>query len=185
MTTITRYHHEAVEEFEVARRRAQWYVLYTTLLGRENRLVSFSSVRPFGGHRQYRGIREIPTQAIVGSISRNSDFDRDFRPLGQHLLARWVRAYVLAHTSGWSPIRVCQVGDLYFVEDGHHRVSVARHLNIDRIEAEVWEYPENTDIGFQQVLPAEACLADRGCSKCTAGLGYEAKDMRGSLNVVR
>jgi uncharacterized protein (DUF1015 family) len=48
--------------------------------------------------------------------------------------------WMLQKTTGWPPIRVYQVGNLYFVEDGHHRVSVARQLGLKLIEAEIWEY---------------------------------------------
>ena len=48
--------------------------------------------------------------------------------------------WMLQKTTGWPSIKVYQVGNLYFVEDGHHRVSVARQLRITLIEAEIWEY---------------------------------------------
>jgi hypothetical protein len=47
--------------------------------------------------------------------------------------------WMLQKTTGWSSIKVYQVGNLYFVEDGHHRVSVARQLGLKLIEAEIWE----------------------------------------------
>jgi ParB-like chromosome segregation protein Spo0J len=39
------------------------------------------------------------------------------------------------------PVELIQVGDTYFVVDGHHRISAARALKVDHIDATVtvWE----------------------------------------------
>jgi hypothetical protein len=164
MTLAYAYHHtQAVEEFEIALQRAKWYAVYAALRGKENQLRDFAGAGPLLGTRHYRGIQEIPAQAIVGSLNRCHDFDGSFRPLRRHLVSRWARAYALAQTRGWHPIRVCQVGDVYFVEDGHHRVSVARHLDIDRIEAEVWEYPLAARPALESTSSLDVCSTEWTC----------------------
>jgi hypothetical protein len=94
--------------------------------------------------RTLRAGQDIPVERIIGSLGRATDFDRDFRPLKKHLRDRWIRNYLDLETDGWAPIRVHQVGRDYFVEDGHHRVSVARHAGMAFIQAEVWEYAMET-----------------------------------------
>ena len=86
----------------------------------------------------YAGTRVIPLDAIVGSVDKVKDFDRRFRPTSTRSRERWER---LARASRKGeeipPIEVYQVGDYYFVRDGHHRVSVARSLGVKLIEARV------------------------------------------------
>jgi hypothetical protein len=85
---------------------------------------------------RYLGLRVIPLDAIVGSVDRTHDFDRHFRPTSTRVRERWQRLAV-AQRRGEPvpPIDVYKIGDLYFVEDGHHRVSVAHALGLATIEA--------------------------------------------------
>jgi hypothetical protein len=89
---------------------------------------------------RYVGLRTIPLDAIVGSVDRTRDFDRRFRPTSTRVRQRWQRLAV-AQRRGEAipPIDVYKVGDLYFVKDGHHRVSVAHALGLSTIEAYVTE----------------------------------------------
>ena len=84
------------------------------------------------------GLRSIPLDSIVGSVDRTNDFDRRFRPTSGRVRERWQRL-ALAHRRGEAipPIVVYRVGDMHFVYDGHHRVSVARALNLSSIDAYV------------------------------------------------
>jgi len=84
------------------------------------------------------GLRSIPLDSIVGSVDRTKDFDRRFRPTSGRVRERWQRL-ALAHRRGEAipPIEVYRVGTLHFVYDGHHRVSVARALNLATIDAYV------------------------------------------------
>ena len=90
------------------------------------------------------GLQDISVKEIIGTLSRHSDFDHRFRPLKKNLLDRWINIYLLQEREGWPPILVHKVGDAYYVEDGHHRVSVARALGIVFIQAKVWEYPSDS-----------------------------------------
>ncbi|WP_436502205.1 chromosome partitioning protein ParB [Actinokineospora sp. HUAS TT18] len=86
------------------------------------------------------GLRVIPLDSIVGSVDRTRDFDRRFRPTSGRARERWERL-ALAQRRGEAvpPIEVYRVGDLHFVVDGHHRVSVAHALNLKTIDAYVTE----------------------------------------------
>jgi hypothetical protein len=86
------------------------------------------------------GQRTVPLDAIVGTVGRTRDFDRRFRPRSNRLRGRWQRID-LAQRRGepMPPVDLYQVGPMYFVRDGHHRVSVARALGLDTIEAYVTE----------------------------------------------
>jgi hypothetical protein len=86
------------------------------------------------------GLRTIRLDSIVGSVDRTRDFDRRFRPTSARVRERWQRL-ALAQRRGEAvpPIEVYRVGDLHFVQDGHHRVSVAHALGLEAIDAFVTE----------------------------------------------
>ena len=92
------------------------------------------------------GLRVIPLECIVGSVDRTREFDRGFRPTSDRVRPRWERI-AAAHRRGEAlpPIDVYKVGDLYFVRDGNHRVSVARALGHTDIDAYVTEVTTRVD----------------------------------------
>jgi hypothetical protein len=82
----------------------------------------------------------IPLDSIVGTVDRSREFDRDFRPTSRRLRRRWEGiAKAMRRGEAMPPIDVYRIGELHFVRDGHHRVSVARQLHLDVIEASVTE----------------------------------------------
>jgi len=86
------------------------------------------------------GLQRIPLDSIVGTVDRTKDFDRAFRPTNPRLRARWQRiAEAARRGESFPPISVFRIGDLHFVRDGHHRVSVARSLRREDIDAYVTE----------------------------------------------
>ena len=90
------------------------------------------------------GVVDVPVASIVGSAGRIREFTPHFLPRihNQHSKERWRNIYTLAVTGvGFPPIEVYKVGQAYFVEDGHHRVSVARYLHWRTIQAHVTELP--------------------------------------------
>ncbi|VXC17597.1 ParB N-terminal domain-containing protein [Aeromicrobium sp. 9AM] len=102
--------------------------------------MSFDDVVEALGRKaeNYIGTKVIPLDAIVGSVDKVRDFDRRFRPTSAVSRQRWERLARASRTGEViPPIEVYQIGDYYFVRDGHHRVSVARSLGIDLIEAKV------------------------------------------------
>ncbi len=86
------------------------------------------------------GLQVITLDSIVGSVDRSREFDRRFRPTSGQVRERWQRL-ALAHRRGEPipPIDVYRVGDMHFVVDGHHRVSVAHALGLKTIDAYVTE----------------------------------------------
>ncbi len=94
-------------------------------------------LRPF--ERRYVGLRPILLRNVVGTDSRGGDFDRDFLPRRPDVGLRW-RQVERAYPDGdFPPIVVYQLGDAYFVLDGHHRVAIARQRRMETIDAEVTE----------------------------------------------
>jgi hypothetical protein len=86
------------------------------------------------------GLQTIRLDSIVGTVDSTHDFDRKFRPTSGRVRERWERL-ALAQRRGESipPIDVYRVGDLHFVEDGHHRVSIAMAAGAKTIDAYVTE----------------------------------------------
>lgn len=76
-----------------------------------------------------RRVADVPLDQVVGTVDRPDDFDQEFRLVNNHLQARWT-SLAQAMSTGVEPppVDLIQLGELYFVSDGHHRVSVAREL---------------------------------------------------------
>ncbi|GAA3063815.1 ParB N-terminal domain-containing protein [Actinokineospora globicatena] len=86
------------------------------------------------------GQRVIQVETIVGSVDRGREFDRRFRPTSTQSRQRWERlARASRRGESTPPIDVYRVGELHFVIDGHHRVSVAHALGLTSIDATVTE----------------------------------------------
>jgi hypothetical protein len=133
----------ARQRFEQARRQAARAKMTARLTGEDIQLLPFEAIRAQlqQQNSHYRGIIEVPLDAIVGSVGRYKAFTRKFLPLTDSLKDRWVAVDALSAHKGWPPIELYQVGNVYFVKDGNHRVSVARQLNLPVIEAHVMAYP--------------------------------------------
>ncbi|HEX2050663.1 MAG TPA: ParB N-terminal domain-containing protein [Actinomycetota bacterium] len=176
--------------FERARRRETFKRLTRIVRGRrDDELVDLDEVkdrlRLF--EQTYRGIQPIPVARIVGTTERTSDFDAEFLPRTEELRPRW-RGVERAYPSGeFPPIVVYQVGDSYFLVDGHHRVAVARQTGTEYIDAEVtelharFELPADLDVGKaihaqQQRLFLEESGLERARPEarveCTRAHGY-------------
>jgi hypothetical protein len=130
-------------DFDRARRQAIINGLISALTRRQNRMPSFEEIEAqsqLSGHSSL-GVQQVPLARIVGSLGRSRDFDREFRPRQEHTRDRWQKIYV-AGLAGQTlpPVSLYKVGDTYFVEDGNHRVSVARFRGAEFIDAEVVEY---------------------------------------------
>jgi hypothetical protein len=149
--TFTCQRSAAINDFQRFRQRGMLAALWAKLTGNSPYLEEFDchAVR-LQQTRKYLGLQTIPVQAITGSLGRSRDFDRRFRPLKKHLRDRWAGVFLSSATDSWPPITVNKLGETYFVEDGHHRVSVANFLGMGYIQAEVWEYPAQSG-------QAEAC----------------------------
>jgi len=133
----------AIDRFEDVWRQAQINRLWEMITNRRKKLLPFTSIHRglFYPSGVYRGVQEIPVRRIQGSLTQAPEFDRNFRPLHKSQRERWVNVWVLHAHKGWEPVVVHQIDGLYFVEDGHHRISVARDLGLETIEASVIVYP--------------------------------------------
>ncbi len=142
MVEHSRDYVNAIEDFRKARGRAELRELISRLSGESNQLLSYDEVRQklrIQGALE-RGVRDIPLDAIVGSVGRYTDFTRDFLPRRDVQQERWARIKVAASgMAGLPPIDVYKIGEVYFVQDGNHRVSVARELGSKQIQAYVTE----------------------------------------------
>lgn len=91
--------------------------------------------------QHYAGVQVVPLEAIRGSENRTKAFDIDFYPMEEHLEQRWIRvATAYLRDINLPPVELIQVGDVYYVRDGHHRISVARAYGHKSIEAVVIRY---------------------------------------------
>jgi hypothetical protein len=133
---------DASYDFARARRRQALSRLVHGLRRRSGEVLRFEDVIAAAGYVDERdiGLQVITLDSVVGTVDRAQDFDRAFRPTSSRSRARWERIAV-AYRTGESlpPIRVKRVGDMHFVVDGHHRVSAARALGLDTLDARVTE----------------------------------------------
>jgi hypothetical protein len=109
--------------------------------------------------RTYLGLQEIAIDRIVGSVDRSADFRRDFRPQRRLSRSRLANLREAFPDSVMPAINVFEVGGAYFVEDGHHRVALARERGADYIDAEVTRletrYEIGADIDVAQLIHTE------------------------------
>jgi hypothetical protein len=136
---------DAASDFGRMRRRRALSVLAARLRGEPddvNVILPFDEVIAALGRRGEHdlGLQTVLLETIVGSVDRTRDFDRSFRPASSNVRARWERiAEARRRGEPFPPIDVLRVGDVHFVRDGHHRVSVARALGDPLIDAYVTE----------------------------------------------
>ncbi len=137
-------------DFARARTKSFLREVLSLFSGRRNSMLSYDQVKEklrIGGPI-YRGIRTVEVARIVGSVNRYRDFDRAFLPTHNRIADRWQhvdRAFY--EDVSLPPVVLYKVGDVYFVVDGHHRVSVARQQGQEFIEAEVRECRVKVPVG--------------------------------------
>ena len=123
--------------------------VWTSLSGQPNRLLSYDDVKEklhIGGPI-YRGVQTVRVDQIAGSLNRYHQFDRAFLPTQDDTSERWQsinRAFY--QDVSLPPVVLYKVGQVYFVVDGHHRVSVAREQGQEFIDAEVRECATRVNI---------------------------------------
>jgi hypothetical protein len=136
---------DAQDDFSRARRRAVLARIGARLRGQPSDValvLPFEEVVEALGRVSERslGLQSIPLDSIVGSVGRTRDFDRSFRPTSNKTRPRWERiANAQRRGKDMPPISVYRIGDMHFVRDGHHRVSVARAQRREDIDAHVTE----------------------------------------------
>jgi hypothetical protein len=136
-------------DFARARRRARLRALVARIRREHtpNRLLSFDDLRrelSVTNNRRHRGTRVVEVDEIVGSVGRWRDFDRSFLPARASVGHKWKRIDRAFHRAvDLPPVELYEIGDAYFVVDGHHRVSVARYHEVPTVEAAVAEFRPN------------------------------------------
>jgi hypothetical protein len=129
----------ALSRFNAARKDAAIERIKSLLLGRTRHLLNLGAI-PSGQvrSRHYGGIKPVSMDQICGSMDRLGDFDHHFHPLDDRLRDRWIQvAMARSQDIPLPPVSLIQVGNCYFVEDGHHRISVARARGETLIDAEI------------------------------------------------
>ena len=178
--------------YALARKRARRGQFWSGLTGRSRGLFALKQVRDVCAIKAESdgGIRTVPISQIRGSEGRASDFDRDFRPLKDYTRERWLGIAAARECGKALPlVSLVQVEDIYFVKDGHHRISVARALGQRDIEARVtiwqvtgplpWETAaQASSFGLiGQLLSSGRALKKRGFQ----GLSSSARSACGSV----
>ena len=123
--------------------------MYRWLRGRPTALLRFEDVvtRLHLSSQRDLGIQTVPLDRIVGSEGRAGEFNRLFLPRNPKLRERWKRIVRARHQDRrLPPVELTKVSDIYFVSDGNHRLSVARHLGQEEIDAHVIEVETNVPL---------------------------------------
>lgn len=129
----------ALSLFNKARQKANWRKGKCAILCCDPALYDLDDVAFTSGYRMHSaGIRTVPLHAICGTLGRQHDFDQRFYPLSDRLQDRWVNiAVARLRDEPVGLVRLYRVNHCYYVEDGHHRISVAHALGEAAIEAEI------------------------------------------------
>ncbi len=139
----------AATDFGRARLKSFLAQIASLVSGRPQELLSYEAIKAslhIGGPI-YRGVEDVPVKAIVGSLNRYHDFDRAFNPIKDGTANRWENVDLAYYQNkDLPPVVLYKVGEVYFVVDGHHRVSVAREQGLESIEAEVRECETRVNI---------------------------------------
>lgn len=139
-TAMTDPSMQAAQLFRQARLSGRLHRLARLLTGRSTGLASLSTLEAQSctRGRHELGLRMVPISAIRGTEGKTGDFDSAFDPLQDRTRDRWLSvAEAMLNDRPLPPVELVQVGDTYFVRDGHHRVSVAAALGQREIEAQV------------------------------------------------
>lgn len=141
---------QALDDFSKARFKEKILAIMNILSPEKQQLLSLydikSLVKP--KNETYKGMQVVPVKDIIGSEGRYRDFNNAFLPRKEHLRNRWI-SVDRAHITDMilPPIKLYKIGDVYFVRDGNHRVSVAKMQKVYSIDAEVVEL--NAEIPFK------------------------------------
>lgn len=134
---------EARRVFKQRYTRSWLAKIWAVLTRRSSRMLDLkqAGMQHAAHDRHYAGLQTVRIEQIRGSENRGSDFDVHFNPVRLHTKDRWINvAVALIEGKNLPPVELIQVGETYFVRDGHHRISAARALGQQEIEAVVTEW---------------------------------------------
>ena len=144
--------------FHTLHHRALVRSFWARLTGRPHQMLELADVVTTSTveARHDAGIRTVPIDRIRGTEGPCEDFDAQFRPLRLRVRERWL-GIAAAQCLGvpLEPVRLVQIGDSYFVQDGRHRVSVARALDQKDIDAHVTVWQVGQPLAADRAVPSE------------------------------
>jgi len=128
------------EDFSKVRNKALFNSIQHLLSPEETQLISLTDIKELlhPDNEVYVGMKTVPVANIIGSEGRYNDFDNLFFPKHSHLKNRWLnidKAYMQGVIL--PAVTLYEIGGVYFVRDGNHRVSVAKARGVEFIDAEV------------------------------------------------
>ena len=182
-------------DFSQARRQAALSGILDILRRQPRELLPFEEVRSrFLVRGQYdRGVQLVPISKIVGSQGRYSDFNRSFLPRGSRTKERWKQVSRARQRSiELPPVELYKLGGIYFVVDGNHRVSVARHAGQVDIRAHVMELaidvPLSPDLELADLIRKEEqgdFFEWTNLAQLRPGCSIEVTELGGYLELIR
>jgi len=131
---------QALRLFSTMMANGKMHRVVKTLKRKSSRLLDRTAIQCANclPSRHYAGHKSVPISLIRGSEGRTEDFDDTFYPRHERVRGRWLNVAALRLAGeGLPPVELIHTGGIYFVRDGHHRISVARALGEDYIDAEV------------------------------------------------
>jgi hypothetical protein len=150
----TRRYNTALNQFKASLLRGKFFRIKAKMLHRPSFLQDLNAAKP-GLLLQgsfYAGTKVVRIDSIIGSEGRTSDFDMEFHPISEEAQQRWVSvAVAYLQRLPLPPVELIQVGDAYFVRDGHHRISVSRAFGQVAVDAEVVTWNATPPFPWQPV----------------------------------
>ncbi len=166
-------------EFDNARFKSLLRSLRYFLVGKNNELLSFEKIQKnLELHNQRNlGIKTVKIKDIIGSLDRYKDFDSYFLPKKMNLQRRWANIHnLLVRDVILPPVILYKVGEVYFVFDGNHRVSVSKKMGVEYIDAEVIEFTTDVKINSRMDANQIFILAEKEKFLNLTGLKHERPD---------
>ncbi len=117
-----------------------WHRLWAWVTHRTSHLLELDETlccaRVENSH--YAGLHSVNINRIRGTEGKSDAFDAAFYPTKETTRSRWLsvaREKLLGHDL--PPVELLDVDGIYYVRDGHHRISVARSLGQSYVDAEI------------------------------------------------
>lgn len=159
---------KALEDFHRLRSKAALDRFWAGIRGESLDLLAYDEVssKLRAVSQTNLGLQQVALKNIIGSVNRTSDFDRNFRPLSDGDSTRWAdvkAAMTSPFTAGVPPVTLYKIGEAYFVMDGNHRISIAKEMGLDSVEAYVTEVKTKVSLSSSftlEELAEKAALAD-------------------------
>jgi nucleotide-binding universal stress UspA family protein len=156
---------QALTDFRRARSKAAMQRFWASIQGKSLNLLPYDKISSTlqAINRTDIGLQNVKLKDIIGSVGRADDFTSDFLPLRDTDIHRWAQvktAMTSPASAGVPPVHLYKVGDAYFVLDGNHRVSIAKQMGMEEIEAYVTEFKTRVPI-TSSITPEELILKSK------------------------